>query len=237
MNENYTVYMHRFPNGKVYIGITRVKPEERWRNGKGYSENRFMDFAIKKYGWDNVEHLILFSGLSKQEAEEKEIQLISDFNSTNPKFGYNIENGGNAIGKTSEIARKHIGESVLRYHREHPEYRKRLSEAHKGKKLTEAQKKKIGDSHRGKKRSEQAKKNMSDAQKKARKEHPQMWDKVYEKRKKPVIQISADGIEIKVWPSAPDVELSLGIKRSGIANCCTGRSKSAGGYRWKYADK
>lgn len=142
MDDNYTVYMHRFPNGKVYIGITRVNPEERWRNGKGYSENRFMDFAIKKYGWDNVEHLILFSGLSKQEAEEKEIQLIADFNSTNQKFGYNIENGGNAIGKTSEIARKHIGESVLRYHREHPEYRKRLSEAHKGKNSQKLKRKK-----------------------------------------------------------------------------------------------
>ena len=23
MSENYTVYMHRFPNGKVYIGMTR----------------------------------------------------------------------------------------------------------------------------------------------------------------------------------------------------------------------
>ena len=22
MSENYTVYMHRFPNGKVYIGMT-----------------------------------------------------------------------------------------------------------------------------------------------------------------------------------------------------------------------
>lgn len=140
--DNYTVYMHRFPNGKVYIGITRVAPEKRWRNGKGYSENRFMQFAINKYGWENVEHFILFSGLTKEEAEEKEIQLIAEYNSTNPNFGYNIENGGNAIGKTSEIARKHIGEAVLKYHKDHPEYRKRLSDAHKGKKLTEEQKKK-----------------------------------------------------------------------------------------------
>ena len=35
MSENYTVYMHRFPNGKVYIGITKQTVEERWRNGVG----------------------------------------------------------------------------------------------------------------------------------------------------------------------------------------------------------
>lgn len=33
----YTVYMHQNKlNGKVYIGITSVPPQERWRNGQGY---------------------------------------------------------------------------------------------------------------------------------------------------------------------------------------------------------
>lgn len=237
MNENYKVYMHRFPNGKVYIGITRVAPKERWRNGKGYSENRFMQFAINKYGWENVDHIILFSGLSQKEAELKEVELIAKYNSTDQNFGYNIENGGNVVGKTSETARKHIGEAVLKYHAEHPEYRKRLSAAHKGKKLPQEQKDKIGAAHKGKKRSNQAKENMSAAQQKARKEHPEMWDKAVEKRRKAVLQLDKEGNILKQWESSGIAAEAIGIAKSAIVNCCTGRSKTAAGYRWEYVDK
>lgn len=38
MSENYTVYMHRFPNGKVYIGMTSKKPEDRWKRGRTQQE-------------------------------------------------------------------------------------------------------------------------------------------------------------------------------------------------------
>lgn len=31
MENNYTVYMHKFPNMKVYIGITNRNVEARWR--------------------------------------------------------------------------------------------------------------------------------------------------------------------------------------------------------------
>lgn len=34
--ENYTVYIHNFPNGKSYVGITGQLPEKRWKNGWGY---------------------------------------------------------------------------------------------------------------------------------------------------------------------------------------------------------
>lgn len=37
MLNNYTVYKHTFPNGKIYIGITKQAPSKRWRNGTGYS--------------------------------------------------------------------------------------------------------------------------------------------------------------------------------------------------------
>lgn len=32
----YKVYKHTFPNGKKYIGITKLTVENRWRSGKGY---------------------------------------------------------------------------------------------------------------------------------------------------------------------------------------------------------
>lgn len=30
----YTVYKHTSPNGKVYIGITKLSVERRWQEGK-----------------------------------------------------------------------------------------------------------------------------------------------------------------------------------------------------------
>lgn len=75
--KNFIVYIHIFPNKKVYIGITCQKPNERWRNGKGYKKSQIkIRNAIKKYGWENIEHKILYIGLSKEEAEQKEIELI-----------------------------------------------------------------------------------------------------------------------------------------------------------------
>ena len=93
-NKAYYVYKHTSPCGKVYIGITSYKkPSDRWRNGNGYSEQYFFR-AIKKYGWENFTHEVLFSGLSKEQAEQKEIELISKYKSNQREYGYNIENGG-----------------------------------------------------------------------------------------------------------------------------------------------
>ena len=36
MSHSWTVYKHTFPDGKVYIGITGMKPEKRWSDGHGY---------------------------------------------------------------------------------------------------------------------------------------------------------------------------------------------------------
>lgn len=102
-NKKYCVYMHvNKINGKIYIGITRQTVEQRWKtNGKGYKKQCFYK-AIKKYGWNNFNHIILFDKLTKEEAESKEKELISYYKSNNSEFGYNIENGGLRGDKTSE---------------------------------------------------------------------------------------------------------------------------------------
>lgn len=76
---NYTVYIHTSPIGKVYIGITKMNPIRRWANGLGYKNCSHFFNAILKYGWDNIRHEILFTGLSKEEAEQKEIEFIRGF--------------------------------------------------------------------------------------------------------------------------------------------------------------
>lgn len=105
MND-YCVYIHIFPNGKVYIGQTRQKPETRWSKGKGY-RGQFVGRAIHKYGWDNIIHKIVKSHLTKDQANELEIELIKKYDSTNKRSGYNIAFGGCANAKGLKHTDKH----------------------------------------------------------------------------------------------------------------------------------
>lgn len=93
-NRTYSVYMHTTPDGRVYIGMTGQKPEDRWVRGEGYKSNPRFYQAIREEGWDNIEHEILETGLSRAEAAELEKGLIAEYNSTDLAFGYNMKSGG-----------------------------------------------------------------------------------------------------------------------------------------------
>ena len=150
---NYCVYKHTFPNNKVYIGITKQKPQNRWDNGKGYKHNNYIKNAINKYGWSNIEHKILFENLTKEEAEQKEIELIAFYKSNQKNFGYNIENGGH-VNCVSEETKKKLsiankGKIISK------ETRQKMSKNNAriwlGKKLNDEIRKKMSESHIGKK--------------------------------------------------------------------------------------
>ena len=81
-------------NNKVYVGITCQKTNYRWGAGSGYRQQPKFYNAIKKYGWDNFEHIILFENLSFEEAKQKEIEIISKYNAFTKKYGYNSTKGG-----------------------------------------------------------------------------------------------------------------------------------------------
>lgn len=100
MND-YTVYCHIFPNGKRYIGITSQLLYKRFHNGLGYKNSPKMDNAINKYGWENIEHIILEENLTKEEALEKEKYYIKKYNTIDDNFGYNISTGGEGNNKYS----------------------------------------------------------------------------------------------------------------------------------------
>ena len=107
MDKKYIVYKHTSPSGKVYIGITNQSANQRWRKGEGYKKQVFYN-SVKKYGWDNIRHEILYTNLTKEDAESKEKELIKEYKTTNKKYGYNVENGGNSIGKLSEETKEKI---------------------------------------------------------------------------------------------------------------------------------
>ena len=92
----YTVYVHKFPNGKVYVGLTKQKPKDRWGdNGYGYKKQPVYK-AILEYGWDNIEHEIIKENLTHKEAQQLEKDLVLVYNSI--QNGYNISEGGGLGG-------------------------------------------------------------------------------------------------------------------------------------------
>ena len=109
----YTVYQHiNKINNKVYIGITSQIPEQRWgTNGNNYKSSPHFYSAIQKYGWDNFEHNILFTNLTKDEACSKEQELIKKFNSNNREYGYNSTSGGEMC-KLNIEARNKISQAM-----------------------------------------------------------------------------------------------------------------------------
>ena len=90
---NYFVYVHSCPNGKKYVGITRQRPKKRWNNGYGYVKNEHFSRAIKKYGWENIEHMIIEVD-TENEMYYLERYLIAYYNSNDPDYGYNNSSGG-----------------------------------------------------------------------------------------------------------------------------------------------
>ena len=96
MDNNYCVYVHTFPNDKVYVGITCQKTKERWGyNGSGYKCQPVYK-AIKQYVWDNIEHDVICENVSRETAQKKEKELIKKYDSINN--GYNVSPGGGCGG-------------------------------------------------------------------------------------------------------------------------------------------
>lgn len=92
-------------NGKRYIGITSRNPLKRWSNGKGYYKNKHFYDAILRYGWDNFTHLILYSGLTNQEACDIEQKLIRKYHTQDKNHGYNLTSGGEYFKHSEESKR------------------------------------------------------------------------------------------------------------------------------------
>lgn len=165
MERNYKLYVHIVPNGKRYYGITNQTPNGRWRNGEGY-KNQVFYRAISKYGWDNIEHIVIYNDLTEDEAKELEQRFIQWYDTANPNYGYNISLGGDGSNHSEETKKKISEANKGKRHTE--ETKKKLSESHKGKvsprkgvKLSEETKQKLSKVHKGKKTSEEQKQKIS----------------------------------------------------------------------------
>lgn len=90
--ENYKVYMHIFPNGKRYIGLTKRSLKARFgKQGNNYRGQYVYQF-IQQYGWDNIQHILVKDHLTEKQASDMEINLIRKYNTYYD--GYNRSLGG-----------------------------------------------------------------------------------------------------------------------------------------------
>ena len=241
--DSYIVYCHiNKINGKRYFGITSRTPAQRWGRGTGYKKCTAFARAIRKYGWDNFEHVIYFTDLTQKAAEAFETFFINHFNTINPKYGYNLTTGG-GVCKMSDLTKKKQSEAKKQFWVEHsgmfdgplnphygkrhseetkqllsyitlhrcddPEYRKRLSESHKGK----------IPPNKGVPMSEEQKRKVSLAKKGCKPSHTQ-----------PVKCIELD----RVFNSMREASKETNTNHTKICMVCRGQRKTAGGYHWQY---
>lgn len=230
--ENWKVYKHTSPSGKVYIGITSKEPKQRWQNGNGYWSNKHFFSAIKKYGWDNIKHEVLITGLTEEEAKAKEKELIAYYDCMSPK-GYNQTEGGDGCKgwKMTREQRERISKR-LKGKKRPPEMREFLRQRQLGKKHTEESKKKMSKSQTGRKHTSESIAKMKEIWKD--RDFPEEYRlKAVEMHKKPILQYTLDGEFVKEWDSATTVQNELGIERHSIYRCLNGKSKSCAGFLWK----
>lgn len=218
----YIVYQHKNKiNGKIYIGITSHVPEKRWgANGSNYKTSPYFYNAIQKYGWDNFEHNILYTNLTKEQACQKEQELIQYFHSMDRNFGYNSTSGGEIFIMNPEtknkISNKLKGNTNGLGHPCSEEKKRKISKAQKGRKLTEEHKQKL---------SEAAKQRHTPCSEQKRKTLSQNYP-----NKKPIYCLELN----TVFESVQECSRQLDIPATNISKLCNGRGKTLKGYHLSY---
>ena len=263
MSEKYCVYCHiNKINGKKYIGITKQKPERRWRNGKGYKSQIFF-FSIEKYGWDNFDHTILEDNIPENLIEYKEQYYIQLYNTVVPS-GYNSTTGGEHFEVNDELKRRFsesrkgiLPKNLDILHTQ--EVRDKISQALKCRQNTYTSKEVICDNIIYSSLVEFCRlNNLRYTTVSAWMERKRLPYEYYIKQLQYVnedfsiysIQRGAKigknhpsaksviCIETKqVYDTITDASNATEISKMSIINCCKGKRKTGGGFHWKYYEE
>lgn len=258
--KNFTVYKHiNKINNKAYVGITSKSAHKRWANGKGYSSCRRFNNAIKKYGWDSFEHIIVKTGLTKASAIRLEREIIKRENLSDPAYGYNLTSGG-----------EHFlhGESTKRKMSEH----RKAMKGHFSKEAREALSKGLKGNHNNNRAVSQYDLNTGSFIKtypsvslaaemvgarpcnislscrgKIKSSGGFIWKyaddtspvdvnaHIGKSKNIPVQKYDKDGNHICDYPSIKSAAKANGLDASAIGKACKGKAKAVGGFLWKYS--
>lgn len=220
MEKIYSLYMHTCPNGKRYIGITCQKPKNRWNAGHGYKGCSYFSRAIEKYGWENIRHDVLATGLTKESAEWNEKRLIFILRTNCSEFGYNLDSGGFHGKEISDETRRKLS-ATRRGKPRSAETIRKMSESRRGEKhplygkhLSEETRRRISASGKGLKRSAETRKRISLA------------------KMKPVFNLETG----EIFESIDAAAAQYGVSRCCIGDCCAGRQKTSAGYHFSFVN-
>lgn len=231
---SYCIYRHISPSGKVYIGQTYKKPEERWRNGKGYRKSILLENVIKKYGWENIKHEVLFENLNKISADCIEIDFIFYYKKLG--ISLNITDGGEGVrGKeVSQETRRKMSEARMGKYRgkDSPNYgrkasleaRLKMSRAKLGRHLSEETRRKVSLNNarwnKGLKTPEEVRKKLSESHKgivQSEETRLKRSKALKDKIGKPVLLYDRDNHLIREFQSASSCARYLNINTATVS--------------------
>ena len=246
-------------NNKKYVGQTVYgdNPKRRWSNGNGYRTQSYFWKAIQKYGWENFEHEIVASNLTKKEADNFEILLIEKFDTANPLFGYNVAlGGGGTLGRhptEEQINKQKI--AMAKYYND-AKYIQNMRDVAPKKTVhqftllgefidtyvsaMEAQRQTgihNGDISKcafGRTTHVKDYIFLFDEDVKNIAKRVDRYNKSKKLRKEPIVQLSLDGEYIAEWNGPTDAGKNLNISYKNINTTCRGKRNQAGGFKWMY---
>lgn len=208
-------------NNKIYIGQS-IDIAQRWREHRSDAlinrDNSILHKAIKKYGEFNFSYEIIEECL-KEKLDEREIYWIQYYNSMAPN-GYNQTSGG--YSGQGELFRKPVLQYDLKGN-----FIQEFESASEAARQLNVFKSNLTAACRGE--STQCggfQWKYKDSDKKI--------SIVPDKSGKIVYQYDKQMNLIAIFTSAVDAEKNTGIKSGNIRQCCNGRSKTAGGFVWRY---
>lgn len=207
-------------NSKSYIGQTRRKtPNHRWNQHK-HDPRGMLKHAFKKYGIDNFDFKVICE-IPNEELNEREKKEILEKNTISPN-GYNLQDGGmcnDVHPLTREKLRSLWGPTHSLWNQKHTvETKLKISIATQGE----------NNPMYGKKHTEEVRMKMS--------KNNHMNGKIggLAPIAKKVDAYSLEGEFLQTFDSMKEAAESIGRCASGINNCIKGRSKTCGGFLWKY---